>query len=106
MKYSRSAVHRRLHKIPALRFETQTLTSFGGLVLFQALNARLRLKERLRACFSHLPAHPIFGHHVVVLLSSSISSWAIANSATSATIATTRSSNACSACTACPMSRR
>ena len=68
MKYSRSAVHRRLHKIPALRFETQTLTSFGGLVLFQALNARLRLKERLGACFSHLPAHPIFGHHVVVLL--------------------------------------
>src|SRR5207249_7843161 len=44
------------------------LTSFGGLVLFQALNARLRLKERLGACFSHLPAHPIFGHHVVVLL--------------------------------------
>ena len=68
MKYSRSAVHRRVHKIPALRFETQTLTSCGGLVLFQALAARLRLKERLHACFSHLSAHPIFGHHVVVLL--------------------------------------
>jgi Transposase DDE domain group 1 len=68
MKYSRSAVHCRLHKIPALRFETQTLTSFGGLVLFQALSVRLRLKERLRACFSHLAVHPIFGHHVVVLL--------------------------------------
>lgn len=68
MKYSRSAVHRRLHKIPALRFETQTLTSFGGLVLFQALSSRLRLKERLRDCFSHLASHSIFGHHVVVLL--------------------------------------
>jgi hypothetical protein len=68
MKYSRSQVHRRLHKIPALRFETQTLTSYGGLVLFQALAARLQLKERLRACFSHLGLQPIFGHHVVVLL--------------------------------------
>ena len=68
MKYSRSAVHRRLHKIPALRFETQTLTSFGGLVLVQALVGRLQLKERLRACFSHLPGQAIFGHHVIMLL--------------------------------------
>jgi hypothetical protein len=68
VKYSRSAVHRRLHKIPALRFETQTLTSCGGLVLVQALCSRLRLKERLHACFDHLPGHTIFGHHVVVLL--------------------------------------
>lgn len=68
MKYSRSAVHRRLHKIPALRFETQALTSCGGLILFQALSGQLRLKERLHACFTHLPTHPIFGHHVVVLL--------------------------------------
>jgi len=68
MKYSRSAVHRRLHKLPTLRFETQALTSYGGLVLFQALFARLRLKERLRACFTHLERQPIFGHHVVTLL--------------------------------------
>jgi len=68
VKYSRSATHRRLHKIPALRFETQTLTSYSGLVLVQALCGRLRLKERLRACFDHLAGQPIFGHHVVVLL--------------------------------------
>jgi hypothetical protein len=54
--------------MPALRFETQTLTSYSGLVLVQALWNRLRLKDRLRACFDHLPGHPIFGHHVVVLL--------------------------------------
>lgn len=68
MKYSRSAVHRKYHKLPRLRFETQTLTSCAGLILFQALFARLRLKERLGACFAHLPVSPIFGHHVLVLL--------------------------------------
>jgi hypothetical protein len=30
--------------------------------------ARLRLKERVRACFEHLAVQPIFGHHIVVLL--------------------------------------
>jgi Transposase DDE domain group 1 len=68
VKYSRSATHHRLYKIPALRFETQTLTSYSGLVLLQALCGRLRLKERLRACFDHLAGQPIFGPHIVVLL--------------------------------------
>ena len=68
MKYSRSATHQRLHKIPALRFETQTLTSYSGLVLLQALWGRLRLKDRLRVCFDHLPGQPIFGPHVIILL--------------------------------------
>jgi hypothetical protein len=67
MKYSRSAVHRKVHKLPALRFEAQTLTSFAGLVLVQALFSRLRLKERLATCFAHRPGAPIFGPHVVVL---------------------------------------
>jgi hypothetical protein len=68
MKHSRAAVHRKVHKLPALRFEQQTLTSYGGLVLLQALVGRLQLKDRLRACFSHLDVAPIFGHHLVVLL--------------------------------------
>ncbi len=68
MKHSRAAVHRKVHKLPALRFEQQTLTSYGGLVLLQALVGRLQLKDRLRACFSHLDVAPIFGHHLVILL--------------------------------------
>ncbi len=68
MKHSRAAVHRKVHKLPALRFEQQTLTSYGGLVLLQALLGRLELKDRLRACFSHLHVAPIFGHNLVVLL--------------------------------------
>jgi hypothetical protein len=68
MKHSRAAVHRKVHKLPVLRFEQQTLTSYGGLVLLQALLNRLELKDRVRACFSHLHVAPIFGHHLVVLL--------------------------------------
>jgi hypothetical protein len=68
MKHSRAAVHRKVHKRPALRFEQQTLTSYGGLILLHALLARVQLKDRLRACFSHLDVAPIFGHHLVVLL--------------------------------------
>lgn len=51
MKLSRGQVRRRTHKIPILQFEEQKLTSFSGLLLFQALFTRLDLKARLRACF-------------------------------------------------------
>jgi len=68
MKHSRSAVHQKTHALPLLRFDDSALTSFAGLVIVQALLSRLQLKERLRACTSHLPAKAIFGHHVVILL--------------------------------------
>jgi len=67
MKYSRSQIHRKTHAIPALRFEDQRLTSFSGLVVLQALFARLALRERLRACFRHLPVHSIFGQATILL---------------------------------------
>ncbi len=67
MKYSRSQTHRKTHAIPALRFEDQRLTSFSGLVVLQALFARLALRERLRACFRHLPVHSIFGQATILL---------------------------------------
>jgi hypothetical protein len=67
MKYSKAEVHCKTHGLPALRFEDSQLTSFSGLVLLQALFARLGLKERLRRCFSHLTISPIFGHATLVL---------------------------------------
>src|SRR5213593_121429 len=73
MKPTRSAIHRKFHSIPDIRFEDQALTSFSGLVLFQALFTRLDLKERLRGCFRHLDLSPIFGHHVISWHWSSIS---------------------------------
>ena len=47
MKHSRAETHRKTHKIPAIRFEDQSLTSFAGLVVFQRLFVHLNLKERL-----------------------------------------------------------
>jgi hypothetical protein len=67
MKYSRSAIQFKAHKLPVLRFEDQRLTSFSGLVVLQALFLRLQLKERLRACFRQLAGRPIFGHARIVL---------------------------------------
>jgi hypothetical protein len=67
MKHSRSEVHCKTRKIPALHFEDHALTSFAGLVIFQGLFARLGLKERLNRCFSHLACGSIFGYHVIML---------------------------------------
>lgn len=68
MKFSRLAIHRKTFARPSLRFEDQQLTSFAGLVLIQQLFERLSLKDRLRRCFSHLAASPIFGHASIVQL--------------------------------------
>src|SRR5208283_1112859 len=57
----------RVHKIPELRFEDQGLTSFAGLVIIQSLFTKLKLKSRLRECFTHLPGNSAFGHHMIVL---------------------------------------
>ena len=68
MKSSKSAIRRKTHALPILRFEDQQLTSFSGLVIFQRLFEHLQLKKRLRGCFRHLGVSPIFGHASIVLL--------------------------------------
>ena len=68
MKCSKTAIHRKTHRIPEIRFEDQRLTSFAGLVVYQSLFARIGLKQQLAGCFRHLTVSPIFGHGVVVLL--------------------------------------
>ena len=68
MKFSKAAIHRKTHRIPAIKFEDQCLTSFAGLVVFQALFSRIGLKQQLSGCFRHLSVSPIFGHGVIVLL--------------------------------------
>lgn len=68
MKPTRSAIHRKTHALPTLRFEEQQLTSFSGLVIFQRLFEHLQLKNRLRGCFHHLGVGSIFGHSSIVLL--------------------------------------
>lgn len=51
-----------------VRFEEQDLTSFSGLVIFQGLFARLRLKERLWRCFRHRDDRFIYADHLIVLM--------------------------------------
>lgn len=68
MKCSKAAIHRKTHRIPEIRFEDQKLTSFAGLVVYQALFSRIGLKQQLSGCFRHMRVSSIFGHGVVVLL--------------------------------------
>ena len=68
MKYSKTQIFSRVHKIPELYFEDQRLTSFAGLVIIQELFAKLQTKDRLRAFFDHMPKSAVFGHHMIVLI--------------------------------------
>ena len=68
MKFSKKHIWSRVFKIPEIKFEDQRLTSFAGLVLYQPILQQLRLKERLKKCFSHLKVSEIFGHPIILLL--------------------------------------
>ena len=66
MKSSKSKTHTKVHKIPTLYFEKHHLTSFSGIIIFQALFQKLDLKNRLKACFS--TDNRTYGVHISVLL--------------------------------------
>lgn len=68
MKSRKTQIQAKVHKIPVIRFEDQMLTSFAGLLIFQALFSRMHLKRRLKECFRHMKMSPIFGRHLMVLL--------------------------------------
>ena len=68
MKLSRVDVRGKATLGMGLRFETQELTSYSGLILFQHFFSLIGIKERLWRCFRHLKANPIYGHHVMVML--------------------------------------
>lgn len=68
MRLSRKQVSSATHALPEVRFEQQELTSFGGLVLVQALFGRLDLRARLRAAVRHLPASGAYCPSRIVLL--------------------------------------
>lgn len=69
MKSSKAQTHAKFHKIPQLRFDSEKkLTSFAGIVIFQALFATLQLRSQLKRCFQHLKVQTIYGHASIVLL--------------------------------------
>lgn len=68
MKRSKAEVTGRARASMEVCFEEQGLTSFSGLVIFQGLFARLRLKERLWRCFRHRDTRFVYADHVIVLM--------------------------------------
>jgi DDE family transposase len=66
VKLSRTQVERKSRALPRLQFEDQQLTSFAGLVLFQALFARLDFRTRLQQCFGQLQPSRAYGFALVV----------------------------------------
>lgn len=68
MKRSRAEVRGKAREPMDVRFEDQDLTSFSGLVIFQGLFGRLKLKERLWGCFRHRDGRFIYADHVIVLM--------------------------------------
>lgn len=67
MKLSRKQVQRQSRTLPRLQFQDQKLTSFSGLVVFQALFSQLHLRDRLRRCFRHLKIKPAYDYAIVML---------------------------------------
>jgi hypothetical protein len=67
MKSSRRQVRRKAHALPALKFESQSLTSFAGLVVLQQFFAVIRLKLRLARCFAHQAVGKVFARSILFL---------------------------------------
>lgn len=65
VKSSRAHVRCKARAIPEVRFESHSLTSFGGLVLLQHFFAAVKLKARLDGCFRHLRVGKVFGRATV-----------------------------------------
>lgn len=67
MRLSRRQIYTKAFALPRIRFEEQQRTSFGGLLVFQQLFAKLQLKERLQQCSSHWAGNTLYHPAVIVL---------------------------------------
>jgi len=68
MKCSKQSVRTPKRRIPEIRFEDQSLTSFSGLVLFQRFFDVLGLGNRLRGCVRHLNSSASYHPATMLLL--------------------------------------
>jgi hypothetical protein len=67
MKHSRSQVRSKAHVLPELKFESQSLTSYAGLVVFQKFFAAIALKARIAGCFRHRRNGKVFDRATIFL---------------------------------------
>ena len=67
MKSSKSSVQSKAHSLPELKFESQALTAFAGLVILQKFFVAMNLKQHLQRCFAHLYSGKIFDRATIFL---------------------------------------
>lgn len=67
MKHSKSNTHCKVHALPKLEFECQTLTSFAGLVIIQKFFTCIDLKKTLQGCFAGLNQGKIFNRSTLFM---------------------------------------
>jgi Transposase DDE domain group 1 len=68
MRSSRNQVSSASHALPEVRFEDQDMTSFGGLVVLQAVINGLDIKGRLRGCVRHLKTSAAYSYSRILLV--------------------------------------
>jgi hypothetical protein len=69
VKVSARSIYTRQRAVPSVKFEADSqMTSFGGLVIFQALFQRLDLWNGLKECCSHLAPNGYYSHAVALRL--------------------------------------
>jgi hypothetical protein len=68
MRSSRKKVSSASHALPEVQFAEHDLTSFGGLVVFQAFLQGINLKRRLRHCVRHLETATAYSCSRMLLL--------------------------------------
>ena len=67
VKSSKSSVQSKAHSLPELKFESQALTAFAGLVILQKFFVAMNLKQHLQRCFAHLNNGKIFDRATIFL---------------------------------------
>lgn len=67
MKLSKAQILGKFKSFFRVRFGAENLTSFAGLVVFGLLFDRLKIKERLRGCFSQLDGSAPYPRHLLML---------------------------------------
>jgi hypothetical protein len=69
VKLTKADIHAKVHRIPTLKFQAEKkLTSYAGMVIFQALFQKLRLLAALRKCFAPSKGSSIYGQAKMMLL--------------------------------------
>lgn len=69
VKIPANSIYSRARSIPSVKFEADShMTSFGGLVIFQPLFAKLNLWERLAGCCAHLEQGSLYSHALTLRL--------------------------------------